>query len=163
MSGLEFTSSLISSLVTAAWPTAVVVLGLALLTTQKLALARLIDRIKSVWGGPFRLETLPAEATPGAKEATSKVGEATGGTTWTGTAEGRAASESGEKGLPSAQPQVQMSREGLEWILTQYGQAGWDIAGMGTFKNRPRPVIEWDEEGVPQLLYWTTRPQRPDM
>ena len=159
MSGLEFTSSVITALMTAAWPATVVVLGFTLLMTQRPALARLIDRIKSMKGGPFGLETLPAEVTPGAQEATSKVGEAKGNATWTGKAVGENPSETDEKAPSGTTPQLQMSREELESILTQYGQAGWDIAQMRAFKNRPRPVIEWDEEGVPQLLVWTTRPE----
>ncbi|WP_108496445.1 hypothetical protein [Promicromonospora sp. AC04] len=155
MSPLEFVASLVSSLVTLAWPAAAIVLGLLFMRSQQPALARLIDRIKSLKAGPFEA-TLPAESTPGAQHVLARVGEAPG------TAEGMGSEKQHSDRQVDAEvhgtvPQVTMSREDLELILTQYGQAGWDIAQMGMFNGRPRPVIKWDENGVPQLVVWTAR------
>lgn len=156
---LEFVASLISSLVTLAWPAAIIVLSLLFMRSQQPALARLIDRIKSLKAGPFEA-TLPAEDTPGAQHVLARLGDAS--ETAEATASARPhADKPGEAEAPSDVPRVTMSREDLEQILTQYGQAGWDIAQMGMFKGRPRPVIKWDKSGAPQLVVWTTRRTDP--
>lgn len=46
----------------------------------------------------------------------------------------------------------QVRRQAVEASFTQGAAWGWDMAQLG-FKSRPIPVIEWSEDGLPNIRY----------
>ena len=49
-------------------------------------------------------------------------------------------------------------RAQLELVINSAAEWGWTMSKMGRFKNFPHPVVEWDADGQPKIIYGTTDP-----
>ncbi|BBB01058.1 hypothetical protein RVR_8297 [Actinacidiphila reveromycinica] len=45
-----------------------------------------------------------------------------------------------------------LRRDAVEVVMRTAARWGWDMADMG-FRNPPVPVIQWDDDGTPKILF----------
>jgi hypothetical protein len=50
-------------------------------------------------------------------------------------------------------------RQEMERVIEASTAAGYAIAQIGTFREQPRPIIEWTDDGSPVISSWTTAPK----